>query len=1031
MRSAQSMLLRLLPAVIAGIVLGGMEICLVLATRSELFLSVRQVLRFAAVTTCVAISLQLLFASWTAAVGQILLRITRERFTFAAALTTGLCAAPAAAWLYWTLSAGRRVHALSYRPTAVTLAALLTGLVLMGCMAALLRALDASTRVRGVLCGLLLLTAAVALGVDVWVLHRLYPAFHWALSAISVIAVAAALRLWPYSAQPHSHPAQLAAALGVLAAMLAPFLLRATHHTPNLRYAIAEAAPITGKLLRLVRPPARTPATLALKAAVDAVPIGGGAPSDPSLSLRGDDILVITIDALRADRLRAYGSHLDRAPQLDKLAAGSVVFAHAYTQTPHTSYAIGSLWTGKYLRPVLSLPAASREHATLPRILRRFNYRTAAFYPPAVFFVDEKRFAGLSEDHFGFEYVKEMYAPAHDRVAQLREYLDQVEAGHHVLAWVHLFEPHEPYDPLPQYKRGDEPEQRYDAEVAAADAAVGELIELFRARRPHATVIVTADHGEEFGDHGGHYHGTTLFEEQVKVPLLWSSPGRVAPHRVEAPVQLVDIAPTLLAALGIPRDPRMRGSDLSAALSGTSTLPKARAFASIDELRMWSDGQHKLVCETHEGNCRLYDLSADPSESRDATAAEPQIAERLASELSQLVASIPEGEVLAMQSGDAWPKALAQARLGDRTARDQLLPLLSDARPFVRAETLRALASLRVTIALPVVTTIAQQDTVPFVRDEAALAGLTLGDHNFAKQVLPLLARAHTGDANDLDLARRAAFALTPDAAPEASKTLLDLAADGNASLREREQALTALGQSRARGAAQRIATLLDDVRLRAAVAHCLGQLGGKAAEQALLKALATERYPEARSAEVAALVAMRAKRVLPRIVQLLGTETGLPNGLEQWAALHGPGRLGNATLLDLRVGATPAQLHGTWVCRRALGGEASLPAGCRPGAPRADLTLPLRLPDPQVRVAFTVWASGSDEWLRVGNREIDLHRGRNELALPLRIERGRLQLPLRASSEAFIGLIGIVPRSPDVAPPAPEPFVAQQAPAR
>lgn len=1011
---------RFLPAVFAGALLGAIEAGLVAGTRVELFLSIREFARFWLIVTCVAISLQLLFASATALIGQVLARFVHERFHVAVALLTGLCIAPLSAWLYWALTQGRRVRAWEYRAPAVSGAALLTSLFVMLGVLGVLRAVRAGVNVRRALFALLIALSAGALIADVLVLRRLYPAFHWALCVVAVLAGAAAVRLWPF-ALPHGPlRARLWSVLGIAAAMAAPFLLRSTQDAPNLRYAMEEAAPLSGKLLRALRGPARLRAPLARSGAK---PVMELAPNQPGISLRGSDVLIITVDALRADRLRSYGSHRDLTPALDELATRSAVFGHAYTQTPHTSYAIGSLWTGKYLRPVLSLPGATRDHTTLPRILRRFGYRTAAFYPPAVFFVDEERFSGLAEDHFGFEYVKEMFAPAHSRVGQLADYLAHAEPGHPLLVWVHLFEPHEPYEPAPGYQRGNEPEQRYDGEVAAADDAAGQLIELFRSKRPGATVIVTADHGEEFGDHGGHHHGTTLFEEQVHVPLLWSSPGQVASRRIQSPVQLIDVAPTLLSALGIPRDPRMRGADLSGLLHGAPEDPRLRAFASIEELRMISDGAHKLICETAEGSCRLYDLTSDPSESRDASAAEPKLAARLGQELSDLVASIPEGEVMAMQSGDAWPKALARARLGDRAARDELLPLLTDARAGVRAETLRALAALHVTAGASAAVGLADSDPDVAVRDEAALAALTLGELGEQARVQKLLARLNGDSAESTDLARRAAFALGPAAGAEGEKVLTALAADRGASQMERERALATLGQQKATRSTEQLIALLNDVRLRPAVARALGQIGGKTAVNALLAALANERYPESRAAEVEALVGLRIKRALAPMVRFLGTETGLPGGLEQWAKLRGPGRALGGVLLDLRQGNKQG-LHGDFRCRSSVTPEG--PPGCRPAGNNAELVFQHRLPPGELRVVLTVWGQSTSDWVRVLDHELQLHRGRNELSLLIKSAPGRASLPMRASPGSYIELVGVMPRSPDIPPPAPEPYVAK-----
>ena len=109
--------------------------------------------------------------------------------------------------------------------------------------------------------------------------------------------------------------------------------------------------------------------------------------------------------------------------------------------------------------------------------------------------------------------------------------------------------------------------------MRAADAAVGQLVTAFRRARPGAVVILTADHGEEFGDHGGHHHGTTLFEEQVRVPLLWSAPDRAPAHHVGTAVEILDITTTLLSALGIPREARMRGDDLGSVARADASRP--------------------------------------------------------------------------------------------------------------------------------------------------------------------------------------------------------------------------------------------------------------------------------------------------------------------------------------------------------------------------------------------------------------------------------------------------------------------------
>ena len=126
---------------------------------------------------------------------------------------------------------------------------------------------------------------------------------------------------------------------------------------------------------------------------------------------------------------------------------------------------------------------------------------------------------------------------------------------------MHFFEPHEPYVAHPGFQFGAGDVDRYDSEIAYTDAAVGRLVGEVRARRPGTIVIVAADHGEEFDEHGGRYHGSSLYEEQLRIPLIVSIPG-VAPHVVDGQVELFDVTPTVLALLDISVPARMRGTDL-------------------------------------------------------------------------------------------------------------------------------------------------------------------------------------------------------------------------------------------------------------------------------------------------------------------------------------------------------------------------------------------------------------------------------------------------------------------------------------
>src|SRR6185369_11796613 len=200
----------------------------------------------------------------------------------------------------------------------------------------------------------------------------------------------------------------------------------------------------------------------------------------------------------------------------------------------------------------------------------------------------------------------------------------------------HFFEPHEPYERHEAFSFGGGDVDRYDSEIAYTDAAVGKLIAAVRKRRPNTVIIVAADHGEEFDEHGGRYHGSTLYDEQLRIPLIISIPG-IASHVVDGPVELLDIAPTLLNLLDIPVPVRMRGTDLGPWL-GVPAAPSARlppAFAEVEDKRMVVAGTDKLLCDLHWGSCAYYDLAVDPREQRNLAEARPDRAAELRATLDQ------------------------------------------------------------------------------------------------------------------------------------------------------------------------------------------------------------------------------------------------------------------------------------------------------------------------------------------------------------------------------------------------------------
>jgi arylsulfatase A-like enzyme/HEAT repeat protein len=833
---------------IAGLLLSLIEICVVAAHDYALFLSTRELMRYA----LLALMLQPGIGALLGLVASLGSRLPGMRLVvFLGASTLGSLTLQA-------LTAGRRARDLPGRTIGIVLGGVAMGFALSWLATFVQRRVRDAQPARALaIASFAVATCAVV--VDALVLRRLYPAFHAALAGWAWIAALSAVALaWPRTRLDQY--AQRVVLAGAVLALGGVMQLGAIAALPGRRFPIEQAAPLTSKLL------ARWPAPSAPRME-PAPPVQSSAATAPTatakraraatIDLRDRDVLLITIDALRADRLAAYGGRGGLTPRLDALAAESRVFQRAYTPTPHTSYALISLFSGKPIGLLYALASLRQEPVTLPMLLRRHGYRTAAFYPPAIFYVDSDRFASLAEQHLGFEYVKAMYASGSERVGQLEDYLRDSDPKRPLFIWMHLFEPHEPYEPAPPYAppAGSTPEQRYDGEVRAADAAAGELIATFRAARPSATVIVSADHGEEFGDHGGHHHGTTLFDEQARVPLLWSSPGQLAPGSSSVPVDLIDLPTTLLSALGIPKDARMLGDDLGAVLADASAQGPALAFASLPELAMTTDGRLKVLCTHRTGSCQLFDLVNDPRERVDLSAERAADVARLRAGWNAFVAEVPRAEALDL-SGQAWPAALARARLGDASVSHELTALLGSPRAEVRAEAASALGELGAAHAKPVLARMLDSEPEPSVAAAVAIAALRLGHEPASERVLMLL--QGEGDPPP-EHARKAAVALARAGRCEGEPVLVRSAAAAQLAEPERLAALDALGTCKqvTRETLTALAALFGESRLREPVARTLGTLGDKRAIPVLRKALKDEVYPEARAAEVAALQAL------------------------------------------------------------------------------------------------------------------------------------------------------------------------------
>ncbi|MAT26225.1 MAG: hypothetical protein CMN29_14890 [Sandaracinus sp.] len=726
------------------------------------------------------------------------------------ALPFALAAAPALAALVQAALGTRLLGGLG-RPAALALHAgaqlgLVGALALLAHTGGPRRPLPRRLALASLLVALVLLTK-----LDQRLFPRLYAPFHAALAAAAFLAAAGALvlaaREWPRLARAAT-PRRAAAAGAVLALLLALDLatLPGSH---DVRVALQDPhASTTRSLMHALAP-------LVRPAPPRAAPIDAGAASArwaEGPALPGAHLVLVTIDALRADHLGAYGDRRELTPAMDALAGRGLLFERAYAPAPHSSHSLAGLMLGVHVQPRLR-QGLSLPRTTLTARLNDAGYHTAGFYPDAIFHTDGDALAPLRERELDFvRRERRPFDAPRLTDAVLRE-ADRVAARGEppTFFWVHYFDVHEPYraDEL-----GDTPALRYASEVARVDRALARLLEGLEARLERPLVIgLSADHGEELRDHGGVYHGSTLYEEQVRVPLLLVAPG-LAPRRVTEPVELIDLGPSLLALVGVAPGPRMEGADLRVAAAGGG-LP-GRARAALEDQRMWVEGDDKLIVDLRRGTLELYDLAADPGERRSRADAEPALAEALHARVRGWLASL--------ERGDPRERVLALARAGDRHAAGALAERV--AREGPRPEWVRLLGELGDDAALE---TLRAQRAEGRAGAELAIARGRLGDRA-VRPALERLLRAETPT-----LRWRAAAALRAlGERPPASALLLG--ARRASSLEERRAFVTALGESEDPRATGALLALLPDLRLRVSVIEALGARGDRRAQPALAR---------------------------------------------------------------------------------------------------------------------------------------------------------------------------------------------------
>jgi arylsulfatase A-like enzyme/Flp pilus assembly protein TadD len=383
------------------------------------------------------------------------------------------------------------------------------------------------------------------------------------------------------------------------------------------------------------------------------------------------NVVVITIDTLRADHLQCYGDQQIRTPNIDALAAEGIRFERAYTPIPVTLPAHTVIFTGTY--PMFSGMhdfSGNKLNATQPTlatVLKQHGYTTGAVVGSAVL---DSRF-GLNRgfdfyyDHFDFSRLEEANLDDMERpgnvVADLTLDWLRKNKDKKFFLWMHLYDPHYPYNPpVPyseQYKN-----RLYDGEIAFADAQVGRLVAFLKANALYQnTIIVLAgDHGESLGEHGEKTHGFFIYNATLHVPVIIRLPGASRPRVVPDLVSLADLMPTILSALKIDLPSQVQGMNLLALLS-----PKVREesreprtlYAETFLPRLHFNWSELRAVETEKYHFidapkpELYDLSKDPSETQNLYPEKKAVAEELRAQLTSLIGKYSAGQELAEKTG--------------------------------------------------------------------------------------------------------------------------------------------------------------------------------------------------------------------------------------------------------------------------------------------------------------------------------------------------------------------------------------------
>jgi arylsulfatase A-like enzyme len=455
------------------------------------------------------------------------------------------------------------------------------------------------------------------------------------------------------------------------------------------------------------------------------------------------NVILITIDCLRADRVGAYGYKKAITPNIDRLARQGVLFEQATAQSPWTFPSFASLFTSMYPTE-LNLGVGNRHigemysqrvdetRVTLAEAFQASGYRTQAVVTnpwllPAFGFaqgfdgfisVDEPQPHHLTNlDGLSVLKIARQISPVYQALQSIyeritgnsgqpmvwdvradrvtKEAIAWLRKNQHepFFLWIHYIDPHFPFDPpqdywptvdgvtaerlayLRSYNEEDvytgrarlRPQDKatlsalYDGEIAYNDYYVGKLLDEIDdlGLRDNSVVALTADHGDEFWEHGGYQHGHTLYDELIRIPFIVRGPGVLSKaRRVTADVQHLDLMPTLLDLIGRNAPAEAQGRSLLPLLSGGASAPSVGNFTFSEGLFLTEEKKalrgngYKLIYLPFSNEFELYDLTRDPAELNNLAESDPEMVENLHGVLQAWLLAARERGVTLPRSND-------------------------------------------------------------------------------------------------------------------------------------------------------------------------------------------------------------------------------------------------------------------------------------------------------------------------------------------------------------------------------------------